>query len=405
MSSNVGVGKSNESDSFSAGRAAAQMALEQAGVSRCDFVFLFATVGYDQEQLLRGVKSVTGDAPMSGCSGEGVITQDGPEGEVMFALSGSDQETEVAGVMVFASDRIKFYNYLATGLKKDSYQAGVELGKTINDGQGRDARFLCMFPDGYSVNIYRLFEGIDSVLEKPLKFTGGFPGHNLSFSRTTYQYHDYQVVTDAVPCVALCGVFDFEIGVNHGCIPIGLEKTITKAQTNTVYNIEDKSAWSFFQEYLGNDIKQLNSENSPSVSLGVRCHDDVSGEYDHYIVRAPFIQNPDGSILFAAEMKEGTSVRVVRRDEDKISQGAASLAERIKTKLDGKRPVAVLHFDCAGRGKMFFGKDVKPRVIDVLQDVLGKDIPWLGFFSFGEIAPVNGVNHFHNQTVALCVIH
>ena len=48
---------------------------------------------------------------------------------------------------------------------------------------------------------------------------------------------------------------------------------------------------------------------------------------------------------------------------------------------------------------------VKEKGIDVIQDVFGKDIPWLGFFCFGEIAPIKGINYFHNQTVALCVIY
>jgi len=405
MSTRIGVGKSNETDAYAAGQAAAKMALEHTGVDDCDFVMLFATVGYDQEQLLNGVKSVTGNAPMSGCSGEGVITQDGPEGEVMFALSGSEQEHEVVGVMTFASDEIRFRNYCVHELKEDSFRAGAALGDAVKEDGIDDARILCMFPDGYATNTYRLFEGIDSVIEKPLTFIGGFPGHNLTFSRITYQYHNYQVFTEAVPCVVLRGSFDFEIGVNHGCLPIGLEKKVTKAESNTVISIENRPAWSFFQEYLGEDVKQLNSENSPAVSLGVRCQDDSTGEYDKYIVRAPFLQNPDGSILFAAEMTEGTDVRVMRRDEDKISLGATELAKKIKVKLNGRKPLAVLHFDCAGRGKMFFGNEVKVRVIDVLQDAIGKDVPWLGFFSFGEIAPVNGINHFHNQTVALCIIY
>jgi hypothetical protein len=46
-----------------AGREAAEQALEKAGVDRPDFVFMFATVGYDQHSLLRAVRVATGDAP------------------------------------------------------------------------------------------------------------------------------------------------------------------------------------------------------------------------------------------------------------------------------------------------------------------------------------------------------
>jgi len=74
-----------------------------------------------------------------------------------------------------------------------------------------------------------------------------------------------------------------------------------------------------------------------------------------------------------------------------MSLGAKEMAEKINAKLNDKQPIAILHVDCAARGKMFFGDEVKQKGIDVMQDVLGKDIPWLGFYSYGEISPIKGI--------------
>jgi len=82
--------------------------LDQAGTDKCDFVFMFATVGFNQEELLKGVRSITGDTPLSGCSGEGIITQAGPEGEVVFTSSGTRKGTNIVGVMIFSSNEIRF---------------------------------------------------------------------------------------------------------------------------------------------------------------------------------------------------------------------------------------------------------------------------------------------------------
>ncbi len=405
MAINVGVGKSKDIDPFNAGKCAAKMALNKAGVEKCDFVFLFSTAGYDQEALLKGVRSVTGDAPLSGCSGEGVITQDGPEGEVEFALSGAKKDMEVAGVMVFASDEISFFNFVESGLKENSFEAGEKIGKTVNDNRGENTLLLLMFPDAYAVNIRRLFHGIDTTLKSPLLYCGGASAHNQAMSIVTYQYHNDKVLQGTVPCVLISGKVKIEIGVSHGCLPLGIEKTVTKASDNTIYKIENKTALKFYQEYLGEDIEQLNTENATTVSLGVRLPDELSTEYDKYILRAPLWSCPDGSIVYPTEIKEGTRIQLVRRDEDKIMQGARKMAQRIKSQLGGKQPVAVLHFDCAGRGKMFFGDEVKEKAIDVLQNEFHKDVPWLGFYCFGEIAPIKGINYYHNHTVALCVIY
>lgn len=405
MAFSAGVGKSSNPDPFTAGSSAAKSALEAAGLQQCDFVLLFSTIGYDQQAVLDGVNSVTGNTPLSGCSGEGIITQDGPAGEVSFALSGAESDKDVVGVMVFASDELTFSNFLVTDLKADSLGAGERIGMTLNENPAESPLFLLMFPDSYTVNTHRLFSGIESKLKKPLPFCGGSSAHNLAFSDITYQYHNNTLLRDAVPCVLIAGTLNVALGVNHGCVPIGIEKRVTKAKDNIVFEVENTPAWKFYQAYLGDDLEQLNSECAPSVSFGVKLSDALSTEYDQYIVRAPLLTNPDGSILFSAEIGQGTTVQLVRRDESKISAGAQKMARELKKSLGGKKPVAVLHFDCAARGRMFFGDDVKEKAIDVLQDELGKDIPWLGFFSFGEIAPINGSNYYHNHTAALCVLY
>jgi hypothetical protein len=405
MPTKVGVGESKEIDPYKAGVEATQMALDQAGVEKCDFVFMFATVGYEQKQLLKGVRSVTGNAPLSGCSGEGIITQSGPDEEVMLSISGLEKQKDVVGVMVFSSDEINFYNYVQTGLKENSSKVGEDLAKEINAEMPENPITLLMFFDCYATNIENFFSGINKKLKKPLLFCGGFSGHNLKSSPITYQYYNDQVLTDAITSVLISGNAKVEIGVSHGCEPIGLEKTITKSKENIVYEVNNKTAWKFLQEYLGEDVTELNSESGSSVSIGQKLSDEMSTEYDKYIIRSPYIKNPDESITFGTEIPEGTIVSLVRRDEDKISEGAKKVAQRLKTKLGNKKPLAVFHFDCSGRGKMFFGDKVKKKGIDVIQDVFCKDIPWLGFYCFGEIAPINNINFFHNLTVVLCVIY
>ncbi|RPJ06759.1 MAG: hypothetical protein EHM28_09450, partial [Spirochaetaceae bacterium] len=289
--------------------------------------------------------------------------------------------------------------------KEYSAKAGKEIANKINAVMPQNPLLLLMFPDSYTVNINDFFRGIKNTLVKPLLFCGGLSAHNFPFLTQTHQYHNDQVLTDAAPCILISGKVKIEIGVNHGCMPIGIEKTITKAKGNTVYKIDDKSAWAFFKQYLGEEVKDISIELRAFISLGEKLPDEISKEYDNFIIRSPYSLNPDESINFASELPEGAKVQLVRRDEDKIFKGTKYMAERIKLKLKGKKPIAVLHFDCAGRGKKFFGDKVKEKGIDVIQDVLGKDIPWLGVYCFGEIAPINKMNYFHNQTVVLCVIY
>jgi hypothetical protein len=404
MPTKVGVGRSDAPDAFQSGAAAARAALAQAGLESCDFVFMFATIGYDQQELLRGVRSVTLTAPLAGCSGEGVITQAGPEGETTFGLSGPKAGTSVVGVMVIASDEIRLRTASGIGVKSDSRQVAESIGKSLYANRPDDAFLLWMFVDGLNSNVKKFMDGLDASIGGPLPYVGGSSGEDF-IQGQTYQYCDDRVLQDGAVCVLASGDLKFEMAVSHGCVPIGLEKTITRAKDNTVYTIENETAWGFFKQYLDEKWTKFTREIRTFLDFGIKLPDDLATDYDRYIIRAPFGQNADDSLNFATEMPAGTKVQVIRRDAEKISQGSKKMAERIKAKLGDKKPIAVVHIDCAARGKMFFGEDVKEKEIDVMQDVFGKDVPWIGLFACGEIAPIKNINYYHNQTAILCVLY
>ena len=48
----VGTGESGDRKAYTAGVEAAQAALISGGMTNCDFALVFATVGYDQKELL-----------------------------------------------------------------------------------------------------------------------------------------------------------------------------------------------------------------------------------------------------------------------------------------------------------------------------------------------------------------
>ena len=54
MTINAGVGMSRHHNPNVAGREAAEQALQKAGVSKADFVFMFASIGYDQPSRSQG---------------------------------------------------------------------------------------------------------------------------------------------------------------------------------------------------------------------------------------------------------------------------------------------------------------------------------------------------------------
>src|SRR5688572_28687921 len=105
MTTKAGVGMSRHHNPNLAGRKAAEQALKKAGADRPDFVFMFASIGYDQRSLLRAVREATGGAPLTGCSAEGTI--DGDD---------ADESNFSVVVTAISSDELQWTNGLAKGL-------------------------------------------------------------------------------------------------------------------------------------------------------------------------------------------------------------------------------------------------------------------------------------------------
>lgn len=65
-------------------------------------------------------------------------------------------------------------------------------------------------------------------------------------------------------------------------------------------------------------------------------------------------------------------------------------------------------FSCVGR-KLILGRRTQEEVESV-QRILGKDTPLIGFYTYGEIGPIDKlkknlkVTKFHNETVVLWVL-
>ena len=93
------------------------------------------------------------------------------------------------------------------------------------------------------------------------------------------------------------------------------------------------------------------------------------------------------------------------RDPARVAVSARACAERIAVRAGGRRPAFVVQFDCAGRGKQLFGSRVSESIVEPLRQQLDPGAPWIGFHTFGEIAPVGDRTYYHNLTTALCAVY
>lgn len=382
-------------DARAAGREAAAAASAALGPGSVDLTLLFATAPYDQAALLAGVAEHLDPATIVGCSGEGVI-----------AGATSSERDHALALLAVRSDSLRFEPFAIEGYGRDSRGAGSALAAAVTARARDDAVGLWLFPDGLHGNCTEMLDALQEALAIPLVTVGGAAGDAMTFDRT-YQYLGTDVHTDAIAAVLVSGRGTMEVAVSHGCTPIGLPRTVTRADDNRVLEIDGAPAWEVFKEYLDGDPQDLNGEGIVHLCIGQSLDDPAATHYAPYVIRTPLgLDKSSGALLFpGGGLATGQTICMTRRDPERILASARSCTRDIERRHPRRRPAFALQVDCAGRGKVLFGASAGAELVAPLRDIFGGDVPWAGFHSYGEIAPIGGRVHYHNYTVALSVLY
>jgi hypothetical protein len=399
MATQAGVGMSYHHNPNVAGREAAEQALQKAGVSKPDLVFVFGSIGYDQHSLVRAVRETTGEAPLTGCSAEGTINGDD-----------ADESNFSVVVTAISSEKLRWHHGIARGLEADPRAVGKRVAKDLMPHLSAETIGLFVFPDGLKDFVVptnnlvdNFFAGLEGNLpsERFLPMWGGGANVNINnWAPPTYQYCDDEVITDGVSYALLSGEAQAGWAISHACIPIGGERIVTRSKGNIIYEIDGKPAMEVFGEYIPEGALTHDRDwfrYVISLSLCFRAPSYMKDE--EYVVRGmPAVSMADGSITVQTEVEEGTSVWLSSRDKEKVSNGFDRMAVQIKDQLGGEKPKVVFQFECATRGKLMFRDQEKLQLLKRFRQSLDPDAPWVGFYTVGEIGPVEGHNLRHLYT-------
>ncbi|MBX7192099.1 MAG: FIST C-terminal domain-containing protein [Sandaracinaceae bacterium] len=389
--SQIAIGQSFLMDSEGATREAWRAA--EAGLGRTpQAVLVFATSGYDHDTVARTLAELGPSTVIVGCSAEGVITQ-GRSDEIDHAL----------GLMAFASDHLTFDGFLVEGYGAEPAQAGTELARQALAVGRAHPLALLVFPDGLSGNCTAFLDALGEGLPKGFPIVGGASADALRMDRTL-QLCGTRVRSNAISALLISGPGRAAVSVGHGCRPIGRTRTVTKVTDGWVAELDGKPAWDWFRSYLEGDPQDLRADGIMHLSVGLIEEDDPDGSS---VVRTPLLlRKEDGALFFpGGGIVEGSKIRLVRRDPETMRASAAHTAEELLSQGGGRRPELVLQFDCSGRGKLLFGSCAAQEIVEPVQKIVGGDVPWLGFHTYGEIAPLRGRARYHNYTVALLALY
>lgn len=321
------------------------------------------------------------NAILTGCSTAGeIISESVRDGTIIFtAIEFADVKIQSAKV----------------GLKDSDFNS-FEIGKKlVSQFPQEGLKHVFVVSDGLKVNGTDLVKGIADELPANVTLTGGLAGDGPNFSKTVIVEPDGTVATESIAAIGFYGdSLQIGFGSRGGWDSFGLDRLVTKSKENVLYEIDGQPALDLYKSFLGDRAKDLPSSGL-LFPLSMRDSEDRAP-----VVRTILgISEEDKSLTFAGDIPQGSFVRLMKANTDRLINGAEEAA--IAAKNGAKEsPEFALLVSCVGRKLVL--KQIVEEEVESVSDVLDKPVI-TGFYSYGEIAPFNqNVQcELHNQTMTI----
>lgn len=377
MAIQAGVGYSTSGDSQHAGYEACTRAMEQGGITKPSAVIVFASVFFEPKKVSVGINEATGGVPVFGCSSSGEIIND---------LS----KSKTVAVMVIASDTISFAAAAAEGPNPDGFMLGQKIAKLVKEVAGETPlKAMLMLTDSLTMNGGDAVRGAVEGMGPNVPIIGGAAGDDFQFIKT-FQYVNSGTYSGSIAGMGLGGEgLALGLGARHGWMPIGLPMEVTRANGPVLYEVSGRPAVSVYEEYFEKKAEDLRKQPLAQVAITYPLGIKIEGR-DEYLLRDPLTVGEDGSITCSAEIPEGSKIRLMIGSRDRAIDAAKYAAERLMDdfKAQTASPKAVIAFNCIAREKLYSGR-ANEEIAEVRR-IIGMDVPLIGFYTYGEIGPLDG---------------
>lgn len=379
------AGRSAHVDPYVAGVEAATAALGTREEPR--LLVLFCSDRYDVPQVVAGVRSVSGQVPLVGCSTAGEIATGGPgdHSAVILAIGGSGFSVRTT---------------VSRRAAADLRAAGASAARCVAGLDGRPHRVLMLLSDALSGDQRAVVRGAYGVVGAEVPLVGGCAGDDLRMQRTLQIYGD-EVLTDAVVGVAIGSDGPMGIGVSHGWREVGEPMLVTSSEGNRVLTIDDEPALDVYLRRLGAPSSAAADPGAftrfaLTHPLGVRRR---SGTEVRFVAGADFEER---SLACVAQVPQGGLAWFMEGDVDSVLAATHEACAQAMGGLDGAPAIGVLAFDCIARRGVLGDEGIGREVSAVVEHAAAA--PVVGFYTYGEIARTRGTAGFHNQTLVVLAI-
>jgi hypothetical protein len=386
MSLKVSVGQAFSVEGREAVTQAIYDALMRIEAEKVDLAFIIASFEYNFQDILSGAVTQLGDTPLIGFSTSGEITQ-----------TGSHRRSVV--VALISGEGIQSRSDWVPGFSEDSSHIAQEVIRTLKvDDRTKGALFFVV--DGLGGDYEAM---IDSLPEGEYYFAGCLAGGDLR-QEQTFQIGGTKTGVGGVAAALLSGEnIRMGVGVAHGWRPVGAFFKVTGVRDFWVRSLDGKPASETYADLFGRRAKDW---AFPPLNTLVRLYPlGIEQEGDRPLtVRTPYRIEADGSLRMSAMVQDGATGHLLVGGTASCIEAARQAAGDALRDLGSAAPkLALVFVDISWQ--MLLTSQAGSEV-EAVSDVLGKDIPIVGGYTFGQLAHPNGEHRpeFLNQHIEVVLI-
>lgn len=348
-----------------------------------DLILIFACRGFLSETpLISQIRKEYPQAIITGCSTSGEIN----------GVNVNDNSL-VATAVKFNKTKIKYHKVKISDFT-NSTLAGEELVKNLIED---DIKHLFILSEGLQVNGTELVEGIRNKLPEGVNATGGLAGDGDKFEKTLVINNEGTVESGIITAI---GFYGDNIQIGYGSLggwdSFGIERSVTKSVGNVLYEIDNLPALELYKSFLGEKAQELPASGL-LFPLSMR-----TDKNDAPIVRTILAVNEeDQSMTFAGDIPEGSYVKLMKANTDRLINGAEDAAKVSINPLHNSTAELAILISCVGRKLVL--KQMVEEEVEAVQGIVGDHAVLTGFYSYGEMAPfLTGTTcELHNQTMTI----
>lgn len=326
---------------------------------------LFANDEIDHQQLLETVGRLLPAVTLAGCCAVGEISSTAGFWEDSVCL------------MLLAGDEVKIGGGFGLAVSRQAEQAALDAVRMARAGLSGPESLCLVFGDGLVGKHTRIIECLNGELAEGCGIFGGMSGvqrYNYHDKHTTQFFKD-QVLRDAVVILLFSGPLAWTYALCNSWQPIGTSATITGVEGNSVTHIGDRSALDFFRNYLG-------PHSQPATEHPFAVY---QGDTPRFFLRVPTgYDEQTGAISFPVPLPLGARLQITESSRRRALEDIRTMM----AKLTDTEADFCCVFSCDIR-KNIFGTRVAEEAQTIGQ-CLGRPIPTIGFYTLGEVAPING---------------